>query len=106
MLSQPLWWRARQLRALLWPLIDRTAWAQPATVMAGTTGEGVALASVRFVGVGSVSNGVGGHDRCVQSSRDTVLSDVFVIGTSVCIPLVTQYLATVCLTGPEEHNVS
>jgi hypothetical protein len=62
-LSQTLWWRTRQLRALLWTLFERSAWAQPATVVADTTGEGAALASVRSVGVGSYSHCVGGHDR-------------------------------------------
>jgi hypothetical protein len=51
-LSQPLWWRARQLRVLLWPLFSRWAWAKPATAVVGTTGEGAALASVISVGEG------------------------------------------------------
>jgi hypothetical protein len=55
-LRQPLWWRARQVRTLLWPLIAWSAWAQPATVVAGTTGEGSALASVWSVDVGSASH--------------------------------------------------
>ena len=38
-----------------------SAWAQPATVVAGTTDEGPALASVRLVGMGSASHCVGGH---------------------------------------------
>jgi hypothetical protein len=46
-LSQPLCWRTRQVRALLWPLLAWWAWPQPATVVAGTTDEGAALASVR-----------------------------------------------------------
>jgi hypothetical protein len=45
--------------ALLWPLFSGSAWAQPATEMAGTKGEGASLVSVRSVGVGSVS-----HRRC------------------------------------------
>jgi hypothetical protein len=40
------------VRAMFWPLFPRSAWAQPATVVAGTTGEGLAVASVRLVGVG------------------------------------------------------
>jgi hypothetical protein len=48
---------------LLWPLFARSAWAQTATVVAGTTGEGAALASVRSVSVGSDSHCGGGHDR-------------------------------------------
>jgi hypothetical protein len=55
-LSLPLWWRARQLIALLWSLFARSAWAQPATLVAGTTVEGAALASVRSVRVGSASH--------------------------------------------------
>jgi hypothetical protein len=34
------------VRALLWA---RSAWAQPATVVAGTKGQGAALASVRLL---------------------------------------------------------
>jgi hypothetical protein len=34
------------VRALLWPLLPWSAWAQPATVVAGTTDEGAGLASV------------------------------------------------------------
>jgi hypothetical protein len=44
-LRQPLWWRARQVRTLLWPLFSRSAWEQPATVVAGTSGESAAVAS-------------------------------------------------------------
>jgi hypothetical protein len=44
------------VRALLCPLFARSAWAQPAILMAGTKFEGAALASVRFVGVGSASH--------------------------------------------------
>jgi hypothetical protein len=51
------------VRALLWPLFPQSACAQPATLLAGTTGEGAALASVRLVGVGSDSHCGGGHDR-------------------------------------------
>jgi hypothetical protein len=47
----------------MWPLFDWTAWAQPATMQAGTTGEGASLASDRLVDVGSDSHRVGGHDR-------------------------------------------
>jgi hypothetical protein len=60
--SQPMWWRARKVRALLWPLLTRSEWAQPATVLAGTTSEGAALDSVRLVDVGSASLCGGGHD--------------------------------------------
>jgi hypothetical protein len=59
-LIQPLWWRIRQVKALLWPLFDSSAWAQEATVVAGTTGEGAALASVLSVGISSGSHFCGG----------------------------------------------
>jgi hypothetical protein len=84
----PLWWRARLFRALLWPLFARLALSQLATVVAGsrfegptlasdrlvgvdqpgtvvvvTTAEGAVLASVRSVGVGSGYHCGGGHDR-------------------------------------------
>jgi hypothetical protein len=39
------------MRALLLPLFYRSAWAQPATVVAGTTVDGAALASVRWLGL-------------------------------------------------------
>jgi hypothetical protein len=51
-ISQPLWWRARQVRALLCSLFASSAWGQPNTVVAGTTGEGAAQASVQSFGVG------------------------------------------------------
>jgi hypothetical protein len=62
-LSQPLWWRTRQVRALLWPLFARSAWSQLATVVSDTKGEDAALASVRLSGVGSTSHCSGVHDR-------------------------------------------
>ena len=40
-----------------------SALAQPPTVVAGTTGEGADLASVRFFGVGSDSHRVGVHEK-------------------------------------------
>jgi hypothetical protein len=49
------------VRALLWPLFAPSAWAQPATVVAGTTGKDAAVASVRRVSVGSASHCGGGH---------------------------------------------
>jgi hypothetical protein len=61
--SQPLWWRARKVRALLWSLFALSAWDQRATVEAGKTGEGAALASVRLVVVRTVSHCGCGHDR-------------------------------------------
>jgi hypothetical protein len=44
------------VRALLWPLLARSAWAKPAKVMAGTTGESTAVASVHLVDMGSASH--------------------------------------------------
>jgi hypothetical protein len=43
------------VRSLLCPLFARSELAHPATVLAGTTGEGAALASVRWVCLGSAS---------------------------------------------------
>jgi hypothetical protein len=40
----------------VWPLFARSAWAQPATVVADTTGEGAALPSVRLAGVGPANH--------------------------------------------------
>jgi hypothetical protein len=60
---QPLRWRERQVRGLFLPLFAWSAWAQPATVVAGTSGEGASLATVRSIGVGSASHCGGGHDR-------------------------------------------
>jgi hypothetical protein len=57
------WWRAREVRALLWQLFARSAWPQTATVVASTTGEGAALASVRSIGVGTARHCGGGQDR-------------------------------------------
>ena len=39
------------MSALLWPLFSRWTWAEPATDIAGTTGEDDALASVSFFDV-------------------------------------------------------
>jgi hypothetical protein len=50
------------VKALIWPLFDRSAWGQPATVVADTTGEGAGLVSVLSVGVGSATHCGGGHD--------------------------------------------
>jgi hypothetical protein len=55
------------VRALLWPLFNRSAWAQSAIVVAGTTGDCATQASFRSVGVGAASHIVGGHgwrERC------------------------------------------
>ena len=61
--SQPLWWRARHVRALIRPLFTRTAWAQTAPVEAGTKVEGVALVSVRWFGLGLATHCDSVHDR-------------------------------------------
>jgi hypothetical protein len=53
---QLLWWRARELRALFWLLLACSAWAQPATVLAGTRDEGANVAFFRFVVVGPTSH--------------------------------------------------
>jgi hypothetical protein len=50
------------VRALLLPLLTRSAWVQPATVVADTTGKGAAQNSVRLVGVGQASYCGGRHD--------------------------------------------
>jgi hypothetical protein len=44
------------VREFLWSLFSWLVWAQAATVVADTTGEGAALASVRFLGLGSASH--------------------------------------------------
>jgi hypothetical protein len=51
------------LRALIWPLIAGSAWAQPAIMVAGTTGVCAALDSVQTFGVGLASHCGSGHDR-------------------------------------------
>jgi hypothetical protein len=51
-LRHPLCWWPRQERALLWPLFTRSAWAEPGTVLAGTTLDNDPFASVRLVGMG------------------------------------------------------
>jgi hypothetical protein len=48
---------------LFWRLFDWSGWAQTATVVVGTTGDGVSFASVLTVGVGSASQCGGGYDR-------------------------------------------
>jgi hypothetical protein len=51
------------VRALLWPRFACWAWTHPATVVAGRTFEGAALASVSLVGVDFESHCVGRKDR-------------------------------------------
>jgi hypothetical protein len=62
-LKQPMWWRKRMVKTLLWTLFARSAWAQPATVVVGKTVQGAALASVRLVGMDLESRYGRGHDR-------------------------------------------
>jgi hypothetical protein len=50
------------VRALLLPLFAWSAWAELATVVADTTGQGAALACVRMLGMGSTSHYGGVHD--------------------------------------------
>jgi hypothetical protein len=64
---QPMCWWARRVRALVLPVFVSSSWAQPATMLAGTTCECAALASVHLVDMGSGSSAshcVGGHNRC------------------------------------------
>jgi hypothetical protein len=51
------------VRALLGPLFEGSAWAQKVSVVACTTGEDAALASVRLVGLGSGTHYGGGYNR-------------------------------------------
>jgi hypothetical protein len=57
------------LRALLWSLIHRSAWAQPGIVVMGTKCEGAALASVSTVDVCSTRTCVG-----AQTGKGDVLA--------------------------------
>jgi hypothetical protein len=50
------------LSALMWPLFAWSSGSQPATVVAGTIGEGAILASVHFSVVGSASHCGGEHE--------------------------------------------
>jgi hypothetical protein len=45
----PLCWLERQVRVMVWPLSVYFAWVQKSSVMAGTTSQGDALASVRWI---------------------------------------------------------
>jgi hypothetical protein len=47
---------------LHWLLFAWLAWAQPATVLADTTGDDAPLGSDRLFGVGSANDIGGGHD--------------------------------------------
>jgi hypothetical protein len=73
-ISQALWFWTRHLVALLWPLYARSAWAQAATALVGTTAEGTDLDSVHLVMVGSATHCGGGHD-CLG-----YCSDLFSLG--------------------------
>jgi hypothetical protein len=61
--NQPLGWRRRQERGAALASVPLVGVVQPATLVAGTTGECAAVASVRLVGVCSDSHCGGGHDR-------------------------------------------
>jgi hypothetical protein len=50
------------VRALFRRQYSGSAWAQTATVVAGTTGEGASLASLRLVSVGSSIHCGGRHE--------------------------------------------
>jgi hypothetical protein len=65
-LSHALWWRARQVKSLPWPLLAWSAWAQPAYQLASTKAETVGLASVRSVVVGSARH-CDGRQRQVRA---------------------------------------
>jgi hypothetical protein len=54
--SLPLWCWTRQVCALLWPVFTWSAWAQPASVVAVTSGEGATRDCVRLAVEGSVSH--------------------------------------------------
>ena len=62
-LSQLLSWLSRYMMTMLWSLTILSACSQPANMVACTTVEGGALASVCLLGVGSFSNYVGGEVR-------------------------------------------
>jgi hypothetical protein len=51
------------MTARLWPLLAWSPCAQPATVLAGTLGEGAVLASFHLVGMDLASHSTGGPDR-------------------------------------------
>ena len=59
--SQPLWWRARQVMAILWHLNARWTWDQPGTVEVDTTDEGAILATIPSVDLDTGSHCVSGH---------------------------------------------
>jgi hypothetical protein len=50
------------MRALLWPLNPRSAWAQPNPLKAGKNFEGAAVTCDSTVDLGSNSHCVGEHD--------------------------------------------
>ena len=66
----------------MWSLIARSAWAEPATVVASTTVDGAALASVSSVGVGSASHLVVG--MTVESAALASVLSVGVGSASHC----------------------
>ena len=69
--SNPLWWPARQVTGLLWPLVAWSAWAHAAIVVAGTTFEGAALASVPSDGICSASQPQCRQTKCLVGPTPT-----------------------------------
>ena len=63
------------VRALLSPLFAWSAWAQLAIVVAGTTGEGAALASVRLLGVAQLATVL-----AVKTCNGAALASVHLVG--------------------------
>ena len=59
-IRQPLWWQARQSRALLLHLFAWSAWAQTNTELADTKGEGAPVASGSLFGLGLAATLVAG----------------------------------------------
>ena len=59
----------------MWNLFARSAWAQPATAEAGTTGEGPAMDSVFLFGVISAS-----HCGGITTSEGDGLAAVLLVG--------------------------
>jgi hypothetical protein len=62
------WWRAGDMRALLWPLFALSALSLPATIVAATKSEGAAKAYVRSIGVSLACHCGGGNNRCGSRS--------------------------------------
>ena len=81
--SASQFWRIRQLRVPLWPLFHRSVLDQPASVLAGTTGEGVALASFRSFGFESANphgGGTPGEGVALASFRSFSVETAYLCG--------------------------